>query len=247
MPSVASLVADSETAIISVIRDVPPSTGERHVRPLAAVLVAASVLVGGCASNTVNMAELRRVVGTESAVRLDAEITDQIRPGAPIPITYEITNDRSTAIAVADIVPESTWDSETRTVTVSIGSEVPGTTMLPRLIKIEPGEKKRFSTTASLGRVIPASSADPHVRNSTLLRIRLNFLADTAPFHELIGIRENAIADSKLADELFPKWLEQNEVVYTNSVPVSVNTFGPGDPDASTERPTAVAPRRRSG
>lgn len=195
------------------------------------------LLLTACASTAVNMSEPRRVVGTESLVRVDAEINEVVRVGAPIGITYEITNQRPTAIAVADILPETTFDPETRTVTVSIGSEVPGTTMLPRLVQIAPGEKKSFSTTARMNRMLPALSADPRASATTLLRLKVNFLGDTAPFAELIDITEKAIADANRADELFPVWLEKNEVVYTNAVPVEVTSARGSEGDASQRPP----------
>lgn len=190
------------------------------------------------------MEEPRRVVGTESAVRVDAEISDDRRSGAPLAIKYEITNQRETAIAVADIVPETTWDGETRTLTVSIGSEVPGETMLPRLIRIGPGEKKSFSTVARPGRIIPSTSANPASRNSTLLRLKVNFLGgDMTPFAELLAMEAKGVADRKRADELFPIWVERNEVVYTNAVPVTLQT-GPPVTDPGVVQPS-VGRRRR--
>jgi hypothetical protein len=211
-----------------------------------AALPAALLLLSACGSNQVNMNEPRRVVGTESAVRVDAEITDELRAGAPLAITYEITNQRQTAIAVADILPEATFDDETGTVTVNIGAEVPGAVTLPRLIRIGPGEKKSFTTTARLATFIPTRTADPRVRPTALLRVKVNFLGDTAPFGELIGIPERFVADQKRADELFAAWLERNEVVYTNAVPVALSAIRRSDPDADGRVPIP-ARRRRSG
>ena len=181
------------------------------------------LLLTGCATTqAVNMAEPRRIVGTENAVRVDAQVSaDHVAPGAHIPITYEITNQRETAIAVAELIPETTYDAESRMFTVSIGSEVPGNTMLPRLILIGPGEKKSFSSLARLLYVAPPRTADPLVRSAPAeFRLKLNFLGDPEPFRKLIGISEVAVSDSKLADELFPLWLERNEVVYTNAIPM---------------------------
>jgi hypothetical protein len=204
------------------------------------------LLLAGCASsNAVDMAEPRRIVGTENAVRVDAQVSaDHVAPGAQIPITYEITNQRETAIAVAELIPETTYDADSRMFTVSIGSEVPGNTMLPRLILIGPGEKKSFSVLARLLFVAPPRTADPLARSAPAgFRLKLNFLSDTEPFRQLIGISEVAVSDAKLADELFPLWLERNEVVYTNAIPMrwmarARSEFGDGP-----ER--ARIPRRR--
>jgi len=180
------------------------------------------LLLAGCASAPVDMNEPRRIVGTENAVRVDAQVTgEEARPGQQIPITYEITNQRSTPIAVADIVPATTYDAETRTFTVVVGSEVPGQASLPRLIAIAPGEKRAFSVAARLVYLIPPRDADPmKATEPANLRLMVNFLGDTAPFQRLIGIKEVGIVDAKLADELFPLWVERNEVVFTNSIPM---------------------------
>ena len=194
------------------------------------------------------MGEPRRLVGTENAVRVDAGISDELRFGAPVAITYQITNQRGTAIAVADILPETTFDAETRTVTVSIGSEVPGEVMLPRLIRIGPGESKSFSVGARIAQMVPSRSADPDAPEATLLRLKVNFLGDIEPFRELVDIPEKAVADAKRAEELFAVWLEKNEVVFTNAVPVRVTGTRPpalADPAA----PVSATPssRRRRG
>ena len=80
------------------------------------------LLLNACASSTaVDMAEPRRIVGTENAVRVDAQVSaEHVSPGAHIPITYEITNQRETAIAVAELIPETSYDAETRMFTVSV-------------------------------------------------------------------------------------------------------------------------------
>jgi len=189
------------------------------------------------------MAEPRRIVGTENSVRVDAQVSaDQVAPGSYIPITYEITNQRETAIAVAELLPETTYDPDSHMFTVSIGSEVPGNELLPRLVTIAPGEKKTFSAMARVIYVRTPRQTDSQLGSEPAgFRLKLNFLGDTEPFRELIGIKEVAVADAKLADALFPLWLERNEVVYTNAIPMRwaarTRDFG----DASERR----APARR--
>ncbi|HEU4887989.1 MAG TPA: hypothetical protein VFV49_08895 [Thermoanaerobaculia bacterium] len=206
------------------------------------------LLLTACASTTaVDMAEPRRIVGTENSVRVDAQVSaDHVAPGAHIPITYEITNQRDTEIAIAELIPDTTYDAETRMFTVSIGSEVPGNTMLPRLITNGPGEKKSFSTLARLMYITPPRTVDPIIRTATAeFRLKLNFLGDTEPFRELIGIKEVAVADTQLADKLFPLWLERNEVVYTNAIPMRWSARPRGEIGDAPERRSPA--RRRGG
>jgi len=188
------------------------------------------------------MNEPRRVVGTESAVRVDAEIRgEEIRPGTPVPFTYEITNQREQSIAVAEVIPVTTYDAETRTITVNVGSEVPGMQLLPRLITIAPGQKKTFTGSARMSFALQNSPGDPRMRHPASLRIAVNFLGDTKPFAELLDIPEKAVADPKRADELFPIWVEQNEVVYTNAVPmrwVIIEQPMPAPPTRRGRRPS---------
>lgn len=188
------------------------------------------------------MDEPRRIVGTESSVRVDAQVLgEEARPGAQIPVTYEITNMRSTPIAIADLLPETTYDVDTHTFTVGIGAEVPGQQFLPRLVEIAPGEKKSFSVIARLRYILPARAIDPvKAAEPAAFRLKVNFLGDTAPFRQLIGIKENAITDPKLADALFGPWVENNEVVYTNTIPMRLlakaREIGAGDQAAPPAR-----------
>lgn len=200
-----------------------------------AVLPATVLLLAACASTSttptttpatakkkasaVDQNEPRRVVGTENNVRIDAEVFgDQLAQSITLPIRYDITNNREAAIAIADLIPEVNYDEDARTVTISIGSEVPGEQLLPRLIKIAPGEKKSFSAVARVNLLLPTGTPASHIPRQ--LQLKLNFLDDTAQFERLIAMTEKGLNDPKLADELFPKWLERNETVYTNALPM---------------------------
>ena len=182
------------------------------------------------------MKQPRRLVGTENGVRVDAEIIgDSLSPNVSVPLRYDITNGRSTTILVADLLPQASYDPETRTVTVAIGSEIPGQEFLPRLIAIPPGEKKTFTTGVHV--VLRPTRATPWQAPPGLLRLRVNFLGDTRSFEPLIDIPEKAVHDPQLADQLFTKWVELNEVVFTNALPMRWST--------SNDEPLSAEPGRR--
>ena len=222
-------------------------------RTAAPLLLLSALILTSCATSSskpVDMTEPRRGVGTEALVRVDAEIwADQLTTNGSIPIKYDITNDRQATILVADLVPLATYDPDTQTVIVALGSEVPGMELLPRLIPILPGEKKSFSTAARVTILLPNASS-PVMRFPNALRVKLNFLGETKPFEKLVAMTEKAVHDPKLADELFPKWLEQNETVLTNALPMrwagnAIDRGGLPPIDASTPASTRVTRRRR--
>ena len=163
--------------------------------------------------------EPRRAVGTENGVRIDVEVySESLMPNSSIPIKYDITNHRNVTILVADLIPQGTYDSDSLTVTVNLGTEIPGENFLPRLIAIRPEERKSFSTSAHVA--IVANPGTPWTPRPNGVRIRLNFLDDTATFSKLIEIPEKAIYDPKMASDLFQKWVENNETVITNILPM---------------------------
>jgi hypothetical protein len=167
----------------------------------------------------INMKEPRRMVGTENNVRVDAEIFgEEMIQGGSIAIKYEITNQRATPILIADLIAQSNYDPDTRTVTIDIGSEIPGAELLPRLLAIPSGERRTFHAGAHISIAIPPNS--PWTPKPRALQLRVNFLGDPAPFVKLVDIPERSIRDKKLADELFPKWVERNETVTTNALPM---------------------------
>jgi hypothetical protein len=179
------------------------------------------LLAAACATTQpVDMNEPRRVVGTENDVRIDAEVYgDTLSQNVSIPIKYDISNNRSTPILVADLLLNATYDPETFTVTVDIGSEIPGEEFLPRLIAIPSGGKKSFSAAAHVS-ILQNPNATPFAPRPNALRLRVNFLDDPQPFAKLIDIPEKAVRDPQLAAAIFPKWVEKNETVITNALPM---------------------------
>lgn len=184
-----------------------------------AVSIAGLLLLSACATTAIDVDEPRRILGTQAGVRVDAQVfAEKVGSGSSVRVVWEIDNQRPDPIAVADILPEVTYEETARTIVVSVGSEVPGNQMLPRLIRVESGEKKTFEGLAKIAlRLPPPGPLSPTPR---YLQLKLNFLADVEPFKELIGIPEVAVHDPKRADELFTQWVEANETVRTNAVPI---------------------------
>lgn len=186
---------------------------------LAAACTSTSPPAPAATPGSINMKEPRRMVGTENNVRVDAEIYgEDLVQGSSIAIKYEITNQRSSPILIAELIAQTSYDPETRMVTINIGSEIPGEAYLPRLISIPSGDRRSFKTGAHINIRTPTNS--PWSPKPSALQLRVNFLGDAAPFVKLVDIPERAIRDPKLAAELFPKWVEGNETVTTNSLPM---------------------------
>lgn len=189
------------------------------MKRLAPLLLAVAAACASASKPINESTEPRRAVGTESGVRLDVEIySESLTTNASIPIKYDITNHRNQTILVADLLPQGNYDPDTQTVTVNLGTEIPGENFLPRLIAIRPEERKSFSTAAHV--VIAANPGTPWTPRPNGVRVRLNFLENTTPFTPLIDIPEKAVHDPKLAAALFQKWVETNETVVTNILPM---------------------------
>jgi hypothetical protein len=190
-----------------------------------------------------NLAQERSIIGTENGVRIEAHVRGEtLKEAANINVNYDVINDRSTPVAIADIVPISSYDPELRTITLEIGSEVPGEQFLPRLLVIPPGARKSFSAAAHMGVVHPNDAAFSRPPNA--LRVKVNFLGDTKPFEKLIGLAERTVHDPALANELFPQWVERNEIVVTNTLPMHWAMGREGQPGADWAPPRPSIGRR---
>jgi hypothetical protein len=183
-----------------------------------------------------NLAQERSIIGTESGVRVEAHVRGEtFKESSNLNVNYEVINDRSTPVAIADIAAISSYDPEIRTVTLEIGSDVPGQQFVPRLVVIPPGGRKSFSAAAHIGVVHPTDAAFSGPPNA--LRVKVNFLGDTKPFEKLIDMQEKALRDPQLADQLFPQWVERNEIVITNTLPMHWAAGAEGQPGADWAPP----------
>jgi hypothetical protein len=180
-------------------------------------LIAAIILLPSAFADSINMDDPRRTVGREDDVRVDAQlIQDTVSPGSPIGITYQIENFSAAPVAVADKVSDASYDPDSRTITVSIGSEVPSDGKMPRVVTVAPGEKKlfRIGVTPSLGAAASRSSLAP----PRYVQIKVTILRDLAPFAQLIA-RQAGTAQT-LPDDLYDRWFESNDTIFLNAGPV---------------------------
>ncbi len=217
--------------------------------------VAATALVAACASTPkpvvspatvstappVHRAQERRIIGSENGLRVEAFVNGDSFKDSSVSVQYDIINDRATPVAVAELIPVSTYDADQRTITLEIGSEVPGVELLPRLLVIPPGAKMSFTAAARTNVVRPGEGV---TLPPSSFRLKVNFLGDTKPFEQLIGIPERAVHDPDLANKLFPQWLERNEIVITNTLPMRWAPSHDGQPGADWATPHPIYGRR---
>lgn len=158
----------------------------------------------------IDMKDPRRAVGTEDGVRVDAQLTTEfVSPHSPIGVTYQIHNLSPRAIAVADKSCEASYDSDTATITLSVGAEVPNAGEMPRLVVIRSGESKTFTAGAS----VKSSLREQRSKSPSFVQIRVNLLRDAVPFMALTP-------GFALSDADFDQWLKLNESIELNTIPV---------------------------
>ena len=165
----------------------------------------------------IDMDDPRRALGREDNVRIDAQLLhDTVSPGAAIGVTYQIQNFTSSTVAVADKVSDATYDEDSRTITFSIGSEVPGD-VLPHMVMIAPGERKVFRTAATPSLTV-AATREAFAIVPRYVQVKVTILRNLAPFLALI--ENQARGRQRLSNELFDRWLESSDTIFLNSLPV---------------------------
>jgi hypothetical protein len=185
---------------------------------LASALTFSALLTSTALAAGIDMDDPHRALGREDDVRIDAQLTrDTVSPGAPIAVTWQIQNFSTTPVAVADRVADASYDPDTRTITLAIGSEVPPAGNLPRMLLVGPGEKKVLRATAT-PMISAAASRGALGRAPRFVRIKVAILRNIAPFARLIERQE--ATPEPLPDALFDAWFESNETIVLNELPV---------------------------
>ncbi len=168
----------------------------------------------------IDMNDPRRAVGTDDNVRIDAELTTEVvSADSPIGVTVRIQNRSPHAVAVADRLCDASYDSESRTITLSVGSEIPAGGELPRLVTIPSGEYKTFTAGARVN-LHGSAQAVRRLAPPAFVQITVNVLRDATPFAAL----DAGIA---LSDEQFDQWLRANNSIVLNALPVRYRAAQP--------------------
>lgn len=180
----------------------------------------AAVLVGVAAdAATIDMNDPLRAKGREGDVRVDAQLlTNAVSPGAPVGVTWQIQNFTDAPVAVATKVVDASYDADSQTITLTIGSEVPDDGNMPHMVLVAPGEKKVFraaATPAIAPAAVRGANAQPRY-----VQIKVSILRKLEPFLSLIHSQAPAARPQQLSDELFEEWFESTDTIYLNSLPV---------------------------
>jgi len=208
-----------------------------------AVFAAAAVVVfvsGVARAAHVDMNDPKRALGREDDVRIDAQLaTDNISSNSPISVTYQIENLTSHSVGIADRVSDISYDTESQTLTLSIGSEVPANGTMPHLTIVNPGEK-RVLTSAAVPHVNVPSMRTPFTVVPRYVQVKVNILRDIAPFEKLIAQQVEAAVSTRaqtLSDAQFEQWIESSDAIFLNSIPVRWNAGRPSAVEASYAAP----------
>jgi hypothetical protein len=184
---------------------------------------------------SIDMEDPRRLLGREGDVRIDAQLVrDTVTQGSPIGYTYQIQNLTAAPVAIAHKVMDASYDEDTRTITLSVGSEVPPDGDLPQMILIAPGEKRVLQASGN-PRLTANAMRTAFATLPRYVQVKVAILRDVRPFLPLIE-KQDARTRQRLSDELFEKWFECNDSIYLNAVPVRYSRPGGNEEDQRLAR-----------
>jgi len=167
----------------------------------------------------VDMKDPRRALGREDDIRVDAELMqDAVGSNSAIGVTYQVENRSSAPVAIADRLSTFSYDPDTRTIVLTIGSEIPTTGTVPHLTVINPGEKRVLTSGAVVHIAVTAGPFSPVPQ---YVEIEVNVLRDIAPFAQAIALQaKNNLSTLPLGNDLFDQWVQSNDSIYLNTIPI---------------------------
>jgi hypothetical protein len=183
-------------------------------------LTIALLSAGAARAAQIDMDDPRRAVGREDDIRIDATLLDDtVSAGSVIGVTWQIQNLTNHPIAVAEKVCSSSFDADSSTITVAIGSEVPVNGMMPKMVTINAGDKKTF-TIGAMFNTVTSNVRSPFVAVPRYVQVKVNVLRDLVPFHALLQQQAQSPHPVALTDDQFDHWMESNDSIFLNTVPV---------------------------
>ncbi len=189
-------------------------------KPFLAAMATTVIAAASAMAAHVDLKDPKRAVGREGDVRVDAQLTqDTLSQALPINVMYQIENLSAIAVAIADKVLDTTFDPDARTITLSIGAEVPPGPNMPHLVIIRPGEKRVLAGGALLHVVTP-DTRTPWTAVPRFIQIQVTMLRDITPFVSLIEQQGKATAAVPFPSDMFDRWVENSESVLLNAIPV---------------------------
>jgi hypothetical protein len=189
-------------------------------KPFFAAVAATWIAAASATAAHVDFRDPKRALGREGDVRVDAQLTqDTISQTSPINVTYQIENLSKAAVAVADKVLDTNFDADARTITFTIGAEVPPGPNMPHLVIIRPGEK-RVLAGGALVHVATPDIRTPWTAVPKYIQIQVTLLRDITPFVSLIEQQGKSTAPVPLPNAMFDRWVENSESVLLNTIPV---------------------------
>jgi hypothetical protein len=192
--------------------------------------VSVSLLIAAAANAAhVDMNDPRRALGREDNIRIDAELLqDSLSPSSSLSVTYQVENLTQQTIGVADKITDVSFDPDTATVTFAIGAEVPTGTAMPHVATIPPGQKRVLSAGGMLHIAVPTQRT-PWSIVPRYVQIKVNVLRDVTPFTALLAQQAKSAVAPALPGDLFDKWVDVNDAVFLNSIPVHWTGRGADD------------------
>jgi hypothetical protein len=184
-----------------------------------------AVFVASAFAADIDMNDPHRAVGRENDVRIDAQLlSDVIQTGSPIAVTYQIQNLTDQAVAVAEKSCSASYDADTQTITLSLGSEIPPDGAMPKMVTIGPGEKKVFRAATSVHSAMARSGR----MGPRFVQIKVSVLRNLNPFRELLDRQKRSPAPAAipLNDAQFEQWLDGNDTIYLNALPIRFEKSG---------------------
>jgi hypothetical protein len=184
-------------------------------------IIAAIMLIHAAAATAagIDMDDPRRALGRAGDVRIDAQLGGEtVSPGTPIGITYQIQNLSTATVAIAAKAIDASYDADSRTITVAVGSEVPPDGNMPQMTVIAPGEKKVLQAMVTPKLSVQAMRS-LFAATPRFVQVKVAIMRNVEPFAALIQA-QNGRTKHPLSDELFEKWFECNDTIFLNSVPV---------------------------